>query len=141
MVCCWETLPGQGCRLANDFLTVNRVEGSETIPEFSVAMTGRLDEGDKEFEVFYSGDCNYFGIGVAESDIPTDESPRRLEQGRAWFFLNKGFLCNGRAFEDDTLEPGVCGNRHAAVKFSSLARPWAMLSSPSRKSHILLSTL
>jgi hypothetical protein len=29
-----------------------------------------------------------------------------LDGGSAWYFLNKGFLCNGKFFEDDTLDPG-----------------------------------
>ena len=37
--------------------------------------------------------------------IPLDASPRRLGRGLAWFVLNKGFLCDGGAFEDDTLDP------------------------------------
>jgi len=28
-----------------------------------------------------------------------------LERGSAWFLLNKGFLCDGGAFEDDSLDP------------------------------------
>lgn len=105
----WDIFPSHGCSLTNDCLTVNRVQDSRPIPNFSVALTGplSLDGGDgHELEVFYSGDCNYFGVGIAESNIPTDESPRRLQRGSAWFFLNKGFLCDGGSFEDDTLDPG-----------------------------------
>ena len=37
--------------------------------------------------------------------MPLDASPRRLERGSAWFLLNKGFLCDGGAFEDESLDP------------------------------------
>ena len=46
--------------------------------------------------------------------LPLDASPRRLERGMAWFLLNKGFLCDGGAFEDDTL-PLVAKNERITV--------------------------
>jgi hypothetical protein len=76
-------------------------------PEYGVALTSPLAAGDAVhvIEVLFTGDCNYFAIGVSLSSIPLNESPRRLDRGKAWFLLNKGFLCDGRAFEDDSLDP------------------------------------
>ena len=104
----WEHFPKDLCQVTNDGLTLNRLSPTGSNPEFSVALSGRLEDKEKhEIEVFYSGDCTYFGVGVAQSTIPLQESPRRLEPGNAWFFLNKGFLCDGRTFRDDTLDPGA----------------------------------
>ena len=108
----WEIIPSNGCSLTNHGLTVNRVQDSAPIPDFSVALTGPLDGGDRhELQVLYTGDCNYFGVGIAESNIPTHESPRWLQRGSAWFLLNKGFLCDGGSFEDDSLDPGWSARR------------------------------
>ena len=76
-------------------------------PEYGVALTSPLAAGETvhAIEVLFTGDCNYFAIGVSHSSIPLNESPRRLDRGKAWFLLNKGFLCDGRAFEDDSLDP------------------------------------
>lgn len=44
-------------------------DGESPQEVFSVAISGRLDRNRKHgIEVFYSGNCNYFGIGVAVSD-------------------------------------------------------------------------
>ena len=40
-----------------------------------------------------------------DGSVPIENSLRRLERGQSWFFLNKGFLCDGAAIEDDSLEP------------------------------------
>lgn len=73
--------------------------------KFGVALSERLTDTVYEIDVTFQGDCYYFAIGLAKSTIPLNDSLRRLNPGSAWFILNKGFLCDGKTFPDDSLDP------------------------------------
>ena len=65
----WELYDGSSCQVLHEGRTLER--HSEHHP-FSVGLSGRLSGEKHEVEVFFSGDCSYFGIGIAvSSDHPS----------------------------------------------------------------------
>jgi hypothetical protein len=82
-------------------------------PEFSVALLSTPLGGKKiDWKVTVGRTSRgWCGVGVASRDIELGESLRqagptgRKKQGRAWFYHDRGFFCNGEIFCDDTVPP------------------------------------
>ena len=82
-------------------------------PEFSVALFD-TDIASKRVEwkvTVGRTSRGWCGVGVATKDIELGESLRQrgptgsMKQGRAWFYHDRGFFCNGEIFCDDTVPP------------------------------------
>eukprot|EP00290_Baffinella_frigidus_P029278 CAMPEP_0180228916 /NCGR_PEP_ID=MMETSP0987-20121128/25085_1 /TAXON_ID=697907 /ORGANISM="non described non described, Strain CCMP2293" /LENGTH=308 /DNA_ID=CAMNT_0022193275 /DNA_START=113 /DNA_END=1035 /DNA_ORIENTATION=- len=119
----WERC-GPGMRVGDGGLAVVKDEDEEY--EFGVVISGPLSKGRvQELEVQFSTggkECRYWALGVAAADVPLDTSLRRVARGRAWFLHNRGFLCDGPAFEDDSLPPVGLGERVLVVLDPERAR-------------------
>ena len=98
-----------------------RVIKNRTSPEFSVALFGiELESVSVDWKVTVGRTSRgWCGVGVASRDIELGESLRQAgptgqkKQGRAWFYHDRGFFCNGEVFCDDTVPPfewknGIC---------------------------------
>jgi hypothetical protein len=94
-------------------VTESRVTKVLPSPEFSVALFGTtLDNKVTEWEVTVGRTSRgWCGVGVATKDIELGESMRQAgpagkrKQGRAWFYHDRGFFCNGEVFCDDSVPP------------------------------------
>eukprot|EP00292_Cryptomonas_paramecium_P001722 CAMPEP_0113674852 /NCGR_PEP_ID=MMETSP0038_2-20120614/7674_1 /TAXON_ID=2898 /ORGANISM="Cryptomonas paramecium" /LENGTH=941 /DNA_ID=CAMNT_0000591529 /DNA_START=55 /DNA_END=2876 /DNA_ORIENTATION=- /assembly_acc=CAM_ASM_000170 len=90
-----------------------RVTKVSSTPQFSVALSGHQLHGKRAtwvVTVFRRG-RGWCGVGVATSDVELGESLRQAspagatKQGKAWFYHDRGFLCNGEVICDDSVPP------------------------------------
>ena len=86
-------------------------------PEFGVALVRGVQMGatkamqDRACVVWEIrvergvGSRPWVGVGLTVPSIAMNESPRQQSQGKSWFYHDRGFLCDGNVFVDDSLPP------------------------------------